>query len=469
MVYSFFKDLRASIFHIQIKNGRVSHRAALIKIMRGISLGRGQEDGENRFSAIAGALLVVLAVLFLVPQPAAAVVREDPLLSCRNGLAAMRTDFERRPAAPTAIAALIRSADRVLSQTPPSVVEKRTFPPGGDAHDYASLAIYYWPDPEKPDGRPYRNRDGEINPERASPERYDAARMTRMVGSVETLGLARVLTGREIYAAKAAAFVRTWFLDPATRMRPHLNFAQQVPGKADGNPSGIIETTNLILLTDAARLLEGSAAWTDEIRSGLKGWFLDYCDWLMTSPAGRAESRATNNHGIWYDAQLATFAAYAGREETALRVLREVLPRRISSQIEPDGRMPRELVRTRSLHYSLYNLAALITLARLGENREVDLWQARTAEGRGIRAAIDFVYPYLQQEKEWPYPQIVVEQKPWFARYLAAAERRYRTGRWQKTVQSLLSEVPGRERIAAASLLPDAFPPEEGKEGGKAR
>lgn len=430
---------------------------------------RGQEDRGSRFPAAARVLLALLPLFFLLPQPAAAMVREGPLLSCRQGLAAMRADLERRPAAPAAIAALTRSADRVLSQTPPSVVEKKTLPPGGDAHDYTSLAIYYWPDPEKPDGKPYRSRDGEINPERASPERYDAGRMTRMVGSVETLALARAVTGKEVYAAKAAAFVRTWFLDPATRMRPHLSFAQQVPGKADGNPWGIIETTSLIQLTDAARLLEGSAAWTEEISRGLKGWFLDYCNWLMTSAAGKAESLATNNHGIWYDAQLATFAAYAGREETVVRVLREVVPRRISSQIEPDGRMPRELVRTRSLHYSLYNLAALITLARLGENREMDLWQARTPEGRGIRAALDFVSPYLQQEKDWPYPQIVVEQKPWFARYLAAAERRYRTGRWQKTVQSLLSEVPGRERIATASLLPDAFPPEEGKEGGKTR
>ena len=34
----------------------------------------------------------------------------------------------------------------------------------GDIHDYMSLSIYSWPDPEKKDGLPYIIKDGETNP-----------------------------------------------------------------------------------------------------------------------------------------------------------------------------------------------------------------------------------------------------------------------------------------------------------------
>ena len=38
-------------------------------------------------------------------------------------------------------------------------------PASGDKHDYMSQARYFWPDPAKPDGLPYINRDGISNPE----------------------------------------------------------------------------------------------------------------------------------------------------------------------------------------------------------------------------------------------------------------------------------------------------------------
>jgi hypothetical protein len=46
-----------------------------------------------------------------------------------------------------------------------TVMEKKQIPPSGDMHDYMTIAIYFWPDPKKPNGLPYIRRDGEINPE----------------------------------------------------------------------------------------------------------------------------------------------------------------------------------------------------------------------------------------------------------------------------------------------------------------
>src|SRR6185436_13422437 len=64
-----------------------------------------------------------------------------------------------------ALAQLEKDARKALQQQPTSVVTKAVTPPSGDKHDYMSQAPYFWPNPAKPDGLPYINRDGERNPE----------------------------------------------------------------------------------------------------------------------------------------------------------------------------------------------------------------------------------------------------------------------------------------------------------------
>src|SRR6476469_7472519 len=64
-----------------------------------------------------------------------------------------------------ALANLEKDARRALQQQPLSVISKAVTPPSGDKHDYMSQAPYFWPNPDKPGGLPYINRDGERNPE----------------------------------------------------------------------------------------------------------------------------------------------------------------------------------------------------------------------------------------------------------------------------------------------------------------
>ena len=102
---------------------------------------------------------------------------------------------------------------------------------------------------------------------------------------------------------------------------------------------------------------------------------------------------------------VAGLALYTGQRDLARRTL-EGSRARIGRQIEPDGRQPRELERTRAWDYSAFNLRAFFDLAVLGERVGVDLWNHRTADGRSLRKALDFMEPFAVREVKWPYPEI---------------------------------------------------------------
>jgi hypothetical protein len=75
-------------------------------------------------------------------------------------------------------------------------------------------------------------------------------------------------------------------------------------------------------------------------------------------------------------------------------------------QIEPDGRQPLELERTTALGYSTFNLEAWFKTAILASHLGVDIWNYKTADGRGLQKALDWLLPYAVGEKKWTYQQI---------------------------------------------------------------
>jgi hypothetical protein len=300
-------------------------------------------------------------------------------------------------------AALLRDAEAALAAGPFSVIDKQRVPPSGDRHDFLTLAPYWWPDPAKPGGLPYIRRDGEVNPE--SKRDTDDVPFGRMTEAVTTLAAAYRETRNERFASRAALLLRVWFLDAATRMNPNLDFGQGVPGRTTGRGAGIIATRKLVEIIDAARLLADSPSWTDRDRKGLHAWCAAYAQWLKTSKNGREEAEAANNHGTWYEAQLTALLLYTGRQDEA-KARCERARQRLASQIDPDGRQPRELGRTRSWSYSVMNLDGWFTVARLAEGAGVDLWHYRTPDGRSLRAALDYLAPFAGGHATWPHQQI---------------------------------------------------------------
>lgn len=297
---------------------------------------------------------------------------------------------------------LIARADRMLGTKPASVMDKRSIPVSGDRHDYVSLARYWWPNPVDAKG-PYVRRDGDTNPDIES-NRFDRSALSRMTREADTLALAFYYSGERKYAEGAARVIRTWFLDPATAMNPNMNFAQAVPGVSDGRPEGVLDGASFIAVIDAAGLIAPSGALTPAESAALEGWFGRYIEWMLKSPNGKDEGRATNNHGLWYDAQVARFALFARKPDIARKIVAAFPKARIAQQIDPSGTLPAELGRTRSFHYSLYALGAAYTVADSAACLGIDLYRAEE-KGRSLRKATDHVASYRGRAADWPYKE----------------------------------------------------------------
>jgi hypothetical protein len=296
-------------------------------------------------------------------------------------------------------------AQAALKTKPPSVVDNDLVPPSGDKHDYISFGPYWWPDPAKEDGLPYIRRDGEVNPDSRSGG-SDAPALGKMASAVQSLALAYYFTDDQRFAEHAARLLRTWFLDPRTKMNPHLDYGQGIPGRVEGRAEGIIDTVALTRVVDAVGLLHGSSTWRDRDQAGMVAWFTAYLEWLRTSQHGQRESAAKNNHGTWYDVQVAAYALFVGQDQLAKEVVEASRDKRIAQQIQPDGRQPAELARTKPFGYSTFNLQALFTLAVLGEQVYADLWHYETKDGRGLRTALDYLADYADPEQAWPHKDL---------------------------------------------------------------
>jgi hypothetical protein len=329
---------------------------------------------------------------------------------------------------------LKRQSDKLLLKKFGSVMDKKFTPPCGNIHEYMSMARYYWPDPTKPDGKPYIKKDGEKNP--ANDLVSDDKNFDDLISAVNTLSWAYYFSNEEKYAIKAIQLIRFWFLDTATRMLPNLNHAQIRTGIDSGGYSGIIDTHRLPQALDNIGLLRSSKYWNENDEKGMKQWFTDYVEWMQTSVNGKKESQSKNNHGTYYDMQVAAISLFCDQDVVAEKIFKQEFGR-IASQIEPDGKQPLELLRTAALSYSTFNLEAWSMLANIAETKNIDLWHYETKDGRSIKKAIDYLLPFVTEGKPWQYKQINPYKTQDYYRLLLVAAEKYKDDKYKTAAEKI--------------------------------
>ncbi len=323
-----------------------------------------------------------------------------------QGLARADTEFDVKA---FDRARVLRNAQKYLADKPVTVTAAHSPRSAGGIHDFFSEGDYWWPDPKNPDG-PYIQRDGMTNPDNFVEHRKY---LMKLSVQMPALAAAWKLSGERRYADRAAAHLRAWFVDDATRMNPNLQYAQAIHGRSTGRGTGIIDTIHLVEVARAAPVAASSGALPEADFDKVKKWFADYANWMTTSKNGMEERDAKNNHGTCWLMQVAAFAKLTGDGKllaySADRFKKVIVP----GQIEPDGSLPLEMRRTKPYGYCLFNLEALATLCQIVSEDGDDLWNFTTSDGRGVRKAIEYMFPYIKDKKSWPKPPDVMYFEYW--------------------------------------------------------
>lgn len=293
-----------------------------------------------------------------------------------------------------------------MNMKPLSVVceNKKHVAPSMDPRDYITLSPYWWPDPSKVDGMPYIRKDGNRNPEVYEyPERVNSSLFGE---NAELLALMFYFTGEEKYAAKAAEMLRVWFLDPVAGMNPNMTYAQHVPGMQFIRGTGIIDSRRFLKALNAAKIIENSSSWTSEDKKELQEWVQAFRYWIENSTNGLTESKAQNNHGLWYDVINQILVMFEEDYDHFKQIVNERFLPRIAFQIDSDGSFPKELERTLGIHYSTFALEALSFSDKMCSKNGFNLWKYRSENDRSMTLALDYMLPYYKNPDTWPHMQI---------------------------------------------------------------
>jgi hypothetical protein len=351
---------------------------------------------------------------------------------------------------------VIRLADQALKIEPLTVTSAVAPRSPGGLHDYYSEGDYWWPNPANPAG-PYIRRDG-----RSNPDKFDAHRdvMIALSLAVPALAAAFKVTGKRRYADHAALHLDAWFVTEATRMNPHLSFAQAIIGVNTGRGIGVIDTLHLVEVARAVAVIDSAHPNRFRLANGdaIRGWFAAYLTWLTTSKNGTDERDEKNNHGTCWILQAAEFARLTNNAEVTRLCRDRFKSAIIPNQIAPDGSQPLELARTKPFGYCLFNLDVMSTCAHILSTKSDDLWRFETADGRSVRRALAHMAPYIRTKKSWPHPADVENFDDFPVRHpsllfggLALSEQSY-IGIWKTlnpdpAVREVIRNFPVRQPI----------------------
>ncbi len=343
-------------------------------------------------------LTLILMLVSSLVNTALAEVKADSISYNMDVLERNKNNLQqfKRP-----LANLVHRADKALNRPVDPVTNKTLLPASGDKHDYYSFGRYWWPNPNTQSGLPYIRRDGVVNTDTKT-SATDMQRMDIFAKDIKLLSLAYYFTENPAYADKAIEQLRTWFINPQTKMNPNMNHAQAIPGRFNGRGFGIVDSRNLIGVVDSVELLKPTLSHQDY--TAIVQWFSEFNHWLIHSDNGINEERQHNNHAVWYDAQVVAFSLFTHQPEIAKQRLQVTQTKRIAKQFDKEGKQSAELKRTRPWHYSNFNLQAYSLLGVYGKKLGLDIWSYQE-NGVGLENGYKFIAQYAIKPELWTHKE----------------------------------------------------------------
>lgn len=326
---------------------------------------------------------------------------------------------------------ILNKAEWALRQPPITVTSARCERSAGGLHDFYSEGDYWWPNPDDPTG-PYIQRDGQTNPQNFTAHRQAMVRLSQIIG---TLASAYRITKDERYVQHAFTHLRAWFVDSSSLMNPSLLYAQAIKGRVTGRGIGIIDMIQMMEVAQGIRVMEKAKLVDQGELKSIKNWFTQYLTWVTTHQYGIDEREAKNNHGTCWVMQVAVFAKLTQNQDLIDYCKNRYKTVLLPNQMEADGSFPLELRRTKPYGYALFNLDAMATLCHVLSDKKENLWDFRLPDGRELKNAVDFMYPFVADKSKWTHPKDVMywEEWPVAQPFLIFAYQRYRQKEWLDT------------------------------------
>ncbi|MBT4496985.1 MAG: alginate lyase family protein [Gemmatimonadetes bacterium] len=247
----------------------------------------------------------------------------------------------------------------------------------------------------------------------------------RFSATVLDLAIAYRLTGESRFADKALELIHCWCINQNTRMFPG-GFVQDAftPGAQYGGDIILFACFNNAFL--AMYLLDDYPGWDIYCQAAVKKWVRD-----MVEPQRKLMFfDGCDMYNNWEDARL----LYLGTGGLALGDLdlliyvferwRTIIPMKMTDE----GQLPRETMRTRSMHYTLFALSSTSLIAEVAAAYGYDLYDY-SIDGRCLRKALDYATRYLLDMDEWPFEMIEPLEEELDSSSLALFEMVY--GHWR--------------------------------------
>ncbi|KAJ7450201.1 chondroitin AC/alginate lyase [Mycena latifolia] len=305
-------------------------------------------------------------------------------------------------------ATIIQWADDMAAYGPWSVTNKPVVAPSGDKHDYMSWAPYQWPDCSGAKNTTvlspsdmwktcaYVFRDGQVNPDRTTINDFQS--FFNLSDAVLYNSIAATLQNKStsVYSQNVAKFVNAWFLDADTGMNPNLNYAQmnRGPNGQHGEYTGILDLRGFAKIASGILILRksGNTDWTSDLDQQMIAWCNKYIDWLETAPTAVQAATAGNNHGTIFVNQMASLKLLVQDVPGAVNWTSNYFSKTYQGQIQANGDQPMEASRSHPYHYRNFNIAGMITNARLLTYADPTSkpWNT-TANGATIQTTIDYL------------------------------------------------------------------------------
>ncbi len=349
---------------------------------------------------------------------------------------------------------VLKEAAWAMEQKPLTITSAQAERSAGGKHDFFSEGDYWWPDPQNPNG-PYIQRDGITNPDNFTAHRKYMTQFSQVMGA---LASAFLITNDEKYAKHAFAHTNAWLVDTATRMNPHMLYAQAIQGRFTGRGIGIIDMIQFMEVAQALSVLEKSKSANKNNYQSYRNWFKNYLTWVTTHPYGLDEKNALNNHGTCWTMQVAVFAKFVNDKTLMDTCINRYKYKHLPDQMASDGSFPKELNRTKPYGYSIFNLDAMTMICQILSDQEQNLWTFEMPDGKSISKGIAFLFPFVKDKNLWPFKKDVMYWDDWpvaqpFLYFGAQAfQNKYYYHAWstlphETAVEEIIRNVPVRHPL----------------------